>query len=157
MSLFNIQNKYNEDGVYRFMNDQAECIYIGKAKKIHDRLFKQHFSNSGSNVDKKAYKETAKLEIIKLPDPSIAVGLELYLIDKYRPRYNKQDKRKDLSMLDYQLKDYYESIEKWQTYYTFREYDFNKIKVTKFQNRLAIAITYIFFITLLGYMFNNLL
>lgn len=155
--MFNIQNKYTSYGVYRFMDNEAQVIYIGKANNIHNRLFNQHFSSKGSNVNKKAYHETAKLEIIKLNDPGETAGMELYLIDKYRPKYNKQDKRKNISKLHFEQKDYYENKEKWELYYTFREYDFDKIKLTKKQNQLSIIIAIIVFILIILYSINTLL
>lgn len=153
--MFNIQKKYESYGCYRFLDDTAQTIYIGSSKNIHRRLFSQHFKRG--HLPKECYDSTAKVEIIKTKDYPTALALEIYLIDKYIPRYNKKDKRKDLfNSTRFENIDYYKQLEKWKLYYTFREYDFNKITMTKKQNRLAIASTFIFFIVLIGYLLGGL-
>lgn len=153
MSLFNIQNKYADNGCYRFLNNEAKTIYIGISKNVHRRLFSQHFKKDYGHLPIECYKSTCKIEIIKLKDYAQCLALEQYLIDKYKPKYNKKDKSKDIfNNIDFGNIDYFMKLEKWKLYYTFREYDFHKIKTTKTQNKLAIVITYIFFIVILGYM-----
>ena len=157
--MFNIQKKYESFGCYRFLDNEAKTIYIGKSKNIHRRLFSQHFKKNGTygHLPIQAYKDTCKIEIIKCKDHAQTVALEQYLIDKYIPRYNTSDKRKDLfNATKFENIDYYKQLEKWKLYYTFREYDFNKIQMSKKQNRLAIAITFIFFITVICYMVKGL-
>ena len=46
--------------------------------------------------------------------------------------------------------DRYEQLEKWKLYYTFREFDFNKIELSKKQTRLSLVATYICFIAIIG-------
>lgn len=153
--MFNIQKKYESYGCYRFLDDTAQTIYIGSSKNIHRRLFSQHFKRG--HLPKECYDSTAKIEIIKTKDYPTALALEIYLIDKYIPKFNKKDKRKDIfNSTKFENIDYYKSLEKWKLYYTFREYDFNKITITKKQNRLAIASTFIFFIVLIGYLWKGL-
>lgn len=157
--MFNIQKKYTECGCYRFLDSQAQVIYIGSAKNIHRRLFSQHFKKNGghSHLPQECYDSTAKVEIIKTKDYATALALEIYLIDKYIPRFNKKDKRKDIfNSTKFENIDYYRSLEKWKLYYSFREFDFNKITMSKKQNRLAIASTFIFFIVLIGYLLGGL-
>ena len=36
--------------------------------------------------------KVARVDIIKLEDPADAAGLELYLIDKYKPKWNDRGK-----------------------------------------------------------------
>lgn len=157
--MFNIQKKYESFGCYRFLDNEAKTIYIGKSKNVHRRLFSQHFKKNGTygHLPIQCYKDTCKIEIIKCKDHAQTVALEQYLIDKYIPKYNTSDKRKDLfNTTKFENIDYYKQLENWRLYYTFREYDFNKIKMSKKQNRLAIAITFIFFITVIGYMVKGL-
>ena len=157
--MFNIQKKYESFGCYRFLDNEAKTIYIGKSKNVHRRLFSQHFKKNGTygHLPIQCYKDTCKIEIIKCKDHAQTVALEQYLIDKYLPKYNTSDKRKDLfNATKFENIDYYKQLEKWKLYYTFREYDFNKIQTTKKQNRLAIAITFIFFITVICYMVKGL-
>ena len=157
--MFNIQKKYESYGCYRFLDDTAQTIYIGSAKNIHRRLFSQHFKKNGghSHLPQECYDSTAKVEIIKTKDYPTALALEVYLIDEYLPRYNKKDKRKNIfSATKFENIDYYKQLEKWKLYYTFREFDFNKITMTKKQNRLAIASTFIFLIILISYLWKGL-
>ena len=155
--MFNIQKKYTECGCYRFLDNQAQTIYIGSSKNIHRRLFSQHFKRG--HLPKECYDSTCKIEIIKTKDYAQALATEIYLIDKYKPRFNKKDKSKDLfTQTKFDNEDLYKNLDKsWRLYYTFREYDFNKIQMSKKQNRLALAITVVFFITVIGYLWKGLL
>ena len=87
--MFNIQNKYEGAGVYRFLNSEARTIYIGKSKNVHRRLFSQHFKKNKvyGHLPAECYKSTCKIEIIKCKDHAQAVAMEQYLIDKYIPKY----------------------------------------------------------------------
>ena len=153
MNLFNIQNKYNGTGCYRFLNCEAKTIYIGASKNIHRRLFSQHFKSNGSygHLPIDCYKSTYKIELIKTNDYAQALALEQYLIDRYVPKWNTKDKRKDIfNPTNFENVDLYKKLDSsWKLYYTFREYDFNKIKTTKLQNRLALILTFIFFISVI--------
>ena len=102
-----MQKKYTSFGCYRFLDDQANVIYIGSSKNIHRRLFSQHFKRG--HLSKECYDNTAKIEIIKTKDYATALALEIYLIDKYLPRFNKKDKRKiyDLICLVTTLESYF--------------------------------------------------
>ena len=158
--MFNIQKKYTECGCYRFLDSQAQVIYIGSAKNIHHRLFSQHFKKNGghSHLPIECYNSTCKIEIVKTKDYAQALALEIYLIDKYKPKFNKKDKSKNLfSQTKFDNVELYKRLDKsWRLYYMFREYDFNKIETTKKQNRMALALTVIFFFTLIGYLLKGL-
>ena len=121
--MFNIQKKYESFGCYRFLDNEAKTIYIGKSKNVHRRLFSQHFKKNGTygHLPIQCYKDTCKIEIIKCKDHAQTVALEQYLIDKYLPKYNTSDKRKDLfNATKFENIDYYKQLEKWKLYYTFR-------------------------------------
>ena len=151
--MFNIQKKYIGPGCYRFLDDEARVIYIGSSKNIHRRLFSQHFKKNGTfgHLPEICYRSTAKIEIMKTNDYPDALKLEQILIDRYIPRYNKKDKRKDLFNKSYDS----DIKEKWTLYYAFREYNFNKIKMTNKQNTIAIAITILFFFSVIFYMLKG--
>ena len=152
--MFNIQKKYTGPGCYRFLDNQARVIYIGSSKNIHRRLFSQHFKKG--HLPSECYNNTAKVEIIKTKDYATALALEIYLIDKYLPRYNKKDKRKDLfNSTKFDNPEYYQKLERWKLYYTFREFDFDKIVMTKKQNKLALAITIVFFFSIITYLLKG--
>ena len=152
--MFNIQKKYESFGCYRFLDNQANTIYIGSSKNIHRRLFSQHFKRG--HLPQECYNNTAKIEIIKTKDYATALALEIYLIDKYLPRYNKKDKRKDLfNSTKFDNPEYYQKLERWELYYTFREFDFDKIVMTRKQNKLALAITIVFFFSIITYLLKG--
>ena len=146
--MFNIQKKYIGPGCYRFLDNQANTIYIGSSKNIHRRLFSQHFKKNGTfgHLPEICYKSTCKIEIMKTSDYPEALKLEQILIDRHIPKFNKRDKRKDL------FKNKYKSDikESWRTYYTFKEFDFNKIQKSKKPPQLSLAVTYICFNAIIG-------
>lgn len=157
--MFNTQIKYEGFGCYRFLNSQAQTIYVGKSKNVHRRLFSQHFKKNKSygHLPIGCYENTCKIEIIKCKDHAQTVALEQYLIDKYLPQYNVSDKRKDLfNKTKFENQEYYERLEKWQLYHTFREYDFDKIELTKKQNKLMLAASLVFFIVIISYFVRGL-
>lgn len=140
-----LNKRYDGSGCYRFRNDEANTIYIGSAKNIDKRL-KSHFSSKGSNVSKEGYNSTAKVEIIKTKDYATSLALEQFLINEYKPKYNKKDKSSNINSKAVEDEDYYKNLENWIEYIKFREFDFDKIKMSHKQNILAISATYIFFI-----------
>ena len=152
-----MQKKYTECGCYRFLDNQAQTIYIGSSKNIHRRLFSQHFKRG--HLPKECYDSTCKIEIIKTKDYAQALAFEIWAIDKYKPRFNIKDKSKNLfSQTKFDNVELYKRLDKsWRLYYSFREYDFNKIKTTRKQNILALASTFIFFITVICYLWKGLL
>lgn len=150
-----MQRTYTSFGCYRFLDDEAKTIYVGSSKNIHRRLFSQHFKRG--HLDKECYSSTAKIEIIKTNDYATALALEQYLIDEYRPKYNKRDKSKNLfAHTHFENIDYYKKLEKWHLYHTFREYNFNKIKTSKKEAYISLAISYAMFIFIIVYMIANI-
>lgn len=141
-------NRYYGPGCYRFMNDNAKVIYIGKSKNI-SKILSAHFRVKKGPLPKEVYDNTAKIEIIKTPDHATALALKQYLINKYKPRYNKIDKEHNINSKVVVNEDYYESIEHWKLYHQFRPYiEDKKIKTTKF--RIIIASIYIVTIILIS-------
>lgn len=141
-------NRYYGSGCYRFMNDNANVIYIGKSKNISKRL-NSHFKGKKGHLPKEVYDNTAKIEIIKTPDHATALALEQYLINKYKPRYNKIDKEHNINSKVVVNKEYYESIEHWRLYHQFRPYtDDKKFKISR--NNIIFASIYIFIIVLIA-------
>ena len=140
--------KYTGPGCYRFLDSQANTIYIGSSKNINRRLFGQHFKKNGTfgHLPEVCYRSTCKIEIMKSNDYPEALALEQILIDRHIPKYNKRDKRKDLFNNKYKS----DIKESWRTYYTFKEFDFNKIQKSKKQTQLSLAVTYICFIAIIG-------
>ncbi len=76
-------------GVYKFVHN-GEIIYIGKADAgIGKRIF-QH-GHTGDNIPKEAWSEINASEVyyIVLPNASVTEFVELHLIKRYRPKWNK--------------------------------------------------------------------
>lgn len=90
-----VSNLPHKPGVYQFLNENEEIIYIGKAKDIQKRV------SSYFVTEIKSYKQetlTNKIKSIKyfvVNNESDALLLENNLIKEYKPRYNvllKDDK-----------------------------------------------------------------
>lgn len=75
-------------GVYSFLNDANEVIYVGKAKNIRKRL-QSHFSNSKSfsNID---YSQIQDIDVEYTGNDLIAQLMESASIKKLKPIYNTQ-------------------------------------------------------------------
>lgn len=137
--------KYTKSGCYRFLDTMEKTLYVGSAKNI-DRRLKSHFSNSGSNVDKEAYKNTARVEIIKTDTYGKALDLEQYLINEYKPRYNKRDKSHNINSIVVKSPEEYKKLEKWELYYKFKKLDKEKINLNKKEDIAVMLIGYVVFI-----------
>lgn len=151
--MYGITIKYKYSGCYRFIDTTENTIYIGSAKKIHTRL-NQHFSKKGSNVGKEAYSKTARVEICKCGDYATALALEQYLINKYKPKYNKKDKNHNINSKAVINPEYYENLENWQLYYELQKLDKEKINLNNKQDKALMLVTYaVFVIAILMFIF----
>jgi excinuclease ABC subunit C len=84
-----------QPGVYRFMNQEGNVIYVGKARQLNRRV-KQYFSNSFKEVKVMAMMQhVTDLSYTITETESDAFLLEATQIKHYKPRYNiilKDDK-----------------------------------------------------------------
>ena len=89
--------------VYRFRHYLTnEIIYVGKTtRKINTRM-NEHFSKRG-HLPHKCYKNIGKIEYIEVSSDADARLIELYLINKYKPKYNTEGKAQDSQSLKYSL------------------------------------------------------
>ena len=79
--------------VYRFLNEKDNTIYIGKTcRKLESRM-EEHFGGKG-HLDKECYRSTYRIEYLKFKTDADSLLVETYLINKYRPIYNKANKSK---------------------------------------------------------------
>lgn len=132
-------NKYTGPGCYRFLNDYNKIVYIGMAKNI-DRRLMSHFKGKGSNLNNDEYKSIAKIDICKTTDYPTALALEQYLINKYKPKYNKKDKSNNINSKVVSNEEYYEGLEHWKLYHEFMPFKEELgIKPTKFGFWLAVV------------------
>lgn len=100
--------------IYRFKDVKNNIIYVGKTcRKLDDRMG-EHFGGKG-HLPKECYNSVAKIEYIKVKTDADALLVEVYLINKYRPLYNKQNKSNHVGQtIDLNIK------EDWKTYKTYK-------------------------------------
>jgi excinuclease ABC subunit C len=85
----------DEPGVYMFFNDKNKIIYIGKAKKLNNRVSYYFNKTQENNKTKILVRQIFRIEHIVVETETDALLLENNLIKKYQPRYNimlKDDK-----------------------------------------------------------------
>ena len=111
--------KYKGCGCYRFIDELGKVIYVGSAKNI-DRRIHSHFSKSG-HLPSECYKSVAMVEVTKTDSYGKALDLEQYLINKYKPRYNKRDKSHNINSRVVKDEEEYNKLEHWRIYYKFKE------------------------------------
>ncbi len=83
-------------GVYVMRDENADVIYVGKAKKLKNRV-SQYFTRLSSHTPKtlQMVKSVSDFEVLNAPTELDALLLENTLIKKYKPKYNillKDDK-----------------------------------------------------------------
>ena len=93
---YHLKNLPEKPGVYLMKNSLGEVMYVGKAKKIKNRV-KSYFQNSKNHSEKVRVmvKNISEFEYIVTDSEMEALILECNLIKKYSPKYNillKDDK-----------------------------------------------------------------
>ena len=76
-----------EPGCYLMKNRYGEVIYVGKAKKLKNRV-NQYFVGTHDNKTTKMVSNVADFDYIVAPSEKEALILEYNLIKQYRPKYN---------------------------------------------------------------------
>lgn len=81
----------NKEGnfIYKFMGKNKQVIYVGRSENINQRL-QNHFNNG--HLPQSLYHQTENIYILKTESASEMALLELYYINKYKPKYNIRDK-----------------------------------------------------------------
>lgn len=75
-------------GIYKFLDDSQNVIYIGKSKNIKKRVI-EHFSSKGKNrKDQSFHQIISNIETIETGSEIVALLLENELIKKIRPPFN---------------------------------------------------------------------
>lgn len=88
-------NLPEQPGVYIFYNEKNTIIYIGKAKKLKNRVSSYFLKTHENNKTKILVRQIYKIEHIVVETETDALLLENNLIKKHQPRYNimlKDDK-----------------------------------------------------------------
>ncbi len=91
-------------GVYYFLNDQKQVIYIGKSKNIRKRVM-SHFSNHGSRRAIELAESIAAVDYEITGSELIALLVESSEIKKHGPRFNRAQKRRVMQYGLYSKKD----------------------------------------------------
>jgi len=99
-----LDNLSEETGVYYFLNDQHQVIYIGKSKNIRKRIL-SHLSNNGSRRSIELKESIAQIEYELTGSELVALLVESSEIKKHSPRYNRAQKRKTMQYGLYSFKD----------------------------------------------------
>ena len=97
---------------YKFINKYNETIYIGYTGQQMAQRMNQHFTKG--HLPKSVYEEVAKIEYIKHKTKSDAQVWEVYLINKYKPRYNTLNKKNDALTIDL-------GEENWKVYQVLKQ------------------------------------
>jgi excinuclease ABC subunit C len=84
-----------QPGIYLFKDEQGAILYIGKAKRIRERV-RNHFANDGDPKEKALTAATADVDYIITDSEIEALIVEAELVRKHQPKYNirlKDDKK----------------------------------------------------------------
>lgn len=81
-----MKNKYY---LYRFLDENDNVLYIGRTNDIRRRIMMEHFT-ANTHLSKECYAETRKVEYSEFSNESEEVVYEAILINKIKPKYNKQ-------------------------------------------------------------------
>lgn len=82
-------------GIYKYLNEAEDIIYVGKAKDLKKRVTSYFVKNDHSYKTRKLVTQIRKIEFVIVDTEQDAFLLENSLIKKYQPRYNvmlKDDK-----------------------------------------------------------------
>nr|WP_221401328.1 nucleotide excision repair endonuclease [Paenibacillus phyllosphaerae] len=75
-------------GIFMFYNDKDEMLFVGKARKLRQRI-KKHFEDTVSPM-KNHRGEVATIEVCLVDDPIEREIYEIYIANKYKAKYNPQ-------------------------------------------------------------------
>lgn len=81
--------------VYRFVDCSLNVLYVGKTVNM-DRRINQHFSSRSHLAKTDLYEQVHKIEYLKCKTEYDALVKELYYINVFKPKYNKQSKIKQI-------------------------------------------------------------
>lgn len=76
----------DKGGIFLFYNDENEVIFVGKARKLRQRI-KKHFNDNVSPVKDNRH-EIDRIDICIVDLPVEREIYETYLINEYRAKYN---------------------------------------------------------------------
>lgn len=77
-----------QGGIFMFYNDKDELLFVGKARKLRQRI-KKHFEDTVSPI-KDHRDEVAKIEVYLVEDPVEREIYEIYIANKFGAKYRAQ-------------------------------------------------------------------
>jgi len=83
----------NRPGVYRMLGPGGELLYVGKSVRVRSRLLSYFRSEPGEKAAD-IIRDATSIRWDYIPDEFGALIREMRLIQRHRPRYNVQHKRK---------------------------------------------------------------
>ena len=83
----------NRPGVYRFLGPGEELLYVGKSVRVRSRLLSYFSAPRGQKAWRLA-RDAAAVEWEYVPNEFDALLTEMRLIQRHRPRFNVEHKRK---------------------------------------------------------------
>ena len=113
--------------VYRFKNLKEEIIYIGRAKKLKERM------NRHKHLPKECYDEVSKVEYITLSNDDESSIYERFLINKHLPKYNIEYKNNSTFTFNLPEKEWkifnYDFLKESKKNYITITYDITKLEI----------------------------
>ena len=97
---------------YRFKDIEGNIIYVGFTAQTMAERMNQHFTKG--HLPAECYKSVASIEYMKWKTKSDAQVMEVYFINKYKPRYNKLNKKSDQLTINL-------GEEKWKVYQVLKQ------------------------------------
>ncbi|WP_226037286.1 nucleotide excision repair endonuclease [Aquibacillus saliphilus] len=76
----------DKGGIFMFYNDDQELLFVGKARKLRQRV-KKHFEDNVS-VIKKHRDEVTKIDVCLIESPVDREIYETYIINELKAKYN---------------------------------------------------------------------
>lgn len=76
----------DKGGIFMFYNDKEELLFVGKARKLRQRI-KKHFEDNVSVIQKHR-NEVTKIEVCIIDDPVHREIYETYIINERKAKYN---------------------------------------------------------------------
>ena len=83
-----LKNLTHQPGVYRMYNEQAEVIYVGKAKNLKKRVASYFRMQVDNAKTRSLVSQIADMDVTVVNSETEAFLLENNFIKKYKPRYN---------------------------------------------------------------------
>ena len=100
----------NRNCIYKFINNNDEIIYIGKAEILENRINKK--GHKSRHLPQECYDEIAVIQYTSFSTENDMDFAERYYIKKYKPKYNDKHAGKPITM---DLEELDNKI--WTTYY----------------------------------------